>query len=323
MKLAIETKQLGKRFGAFRAVRDLDLEVLPGEVFGLLGSNGAGKSTVIRMLSGLLRPSEGVGRVLGFDIATQSEEIRRVIGYMSQRFSLYLDLTVRENLEFFGGLFDLDGALLRTRVEQALIQADLEGDADRPTGALSAGVRQRLALASALLHEPRLVFLDEPTGGVDPISRRAFWRRIDATAARGVTVVVTTHYLDEAEHCDRIALIHAGRKVRSGTVAELKHVFAGRTMFEVRCARFAEALETLEREPWILEVAVFGTRLHVVTLDTPEAPTRLGAFLHERGHADAVVAPIVPSLEDVFIHTILEADVTTKANAGAGAEVDA
>jgi len=302
--LALEARGLTKRFGSFVAVDALDLAVGAGEVFGLLGSNGAGKSTAIRMLCGLLRPSAGEARVLGVDVARDPDEVKRRIGYMTQRFSLYDDLTVEENLEFFGGIYGLRGPEAARRRRRAVAMADLEGKEDLLTRALPGGWKQRLALACAVLHGPRMVFLDEPTGGVDPISRRRFWDQIDAMSAEGVTVLVTTHYLDEAEHCGRIALMHAGRLAALGSVAELKNVFAGRAIFEVECPRYLEALERLENEEWVVEASAFGTRLHVVVGDVDTGRRRILDRLAEDRNEPADVVRIVPTLEDVFIHTV-------------------
>jgi ABC-2 type transport system ATP-binding protein len=312
---AIETRKLTKRFGAFIAVDSLDLAVGEGEIFGLLGSNGAGKSTAIRMLCGLLTPSSGDAHVLGIDVARNPEEVKRKIGYMTQRFSLYDDLSVRENLEFFGGIYGLSSASASERRRWAIAMADLEGKEDLLTGALPGGWKQRLALACAVLHSPKLVFLDEPTGGVDPISRRRFWDRIDAMAGEGVTVLVTTHYLDEAEHCNRIGLMHDGRLVAEGSVSELKQVFAGRAILEVACPRFIEAQERLEAERFVLEVSVFATRLHVVVADAEDGRRRILEMLAASGNGPASVERIVPSLEDVFIHTV---ERETQAGAAGG-----
>jgi drug efflux transport system ATP-binding protein len=309
----IEVEGLVKRFGAFTSVDRLTLNVEAGEVFGLLGSNGAGKSTTIRMLCGLLRPTAGSARVLGIDVARDPEGVKRRIGYMTQRFSLYDDLTVRQNIRFFGGVYGLHGKALAEREAWALATADLEGKQDRLTGDLPGGWKQRLALACAVLHDPKVVFLDEPTGGVDPISRRRFWQIIDAMAARGTTLIVTTHYLDEAERCDRIALMHAARLVALGSVADLKHVFAGRTLLEIECPRVLEAQESLEGEAWALEVSVFGTRLHVVAENADEARRRIQERLGAVGNTPVVVERIVPSLEDVFIHCIEAEDAARAA----------
>jgi drug efflux transport system ATP-binding protein len=309
----IAVDHLVKRFGAFVAVDDLSFEVKPGEVFGLLGSNGAGKSTAIRMLCGLLRPTSGRAQVLGIDVARDPEAVKRRIGYMTQRFSLYEDLTVAQNLDFFGGVYGLRGPRLEARKAWAVGTAGLEGKSQLLTHDLPGGWKQRLALACALLHEPRLVFLDEPTGGVDPISRRRFWGLIDALAAEGVTILVTTHYLDEAERCDRIALMHAGRLVALGTVGDLKSVFAGRTMLEVSCPRFLEAHERLEAQDFVLEASLFGNRLHVVVADADRDAARIQALLTEDGNTPAQVERIVPSLEDVFIHCIETEDAARAA----------
>ncbi len=309
----IEVERLVKRFGAFTAVDDVSFGVEQGEVFGLLGSNGAGKSTTMRVLCGLMAPTSGVARVLGLDVGRQAEELKHRIGYMTQRFSLYNDLTVAQNLRFFGGVYGLRGGLFAERRAWAARMAGLEGKLELLTGALPGGWKQRLALACAVLHQPRVVFLDEPTGGVDPISRRRFWNLIDDMAAAGVTIIVTTHYLDEAERCDRIALMHAGRLVALGTVGELKEVFAGRVMLEVSCPRFLEAQERLEGQEEILEVAVFGTRLHVVVGDAAAGKRRIEELLARDGNVPLEVTRIVPSLEDVFIHCIEAEDAARAA----------
>jgi ABC-2 type transport system ATP-binding protein len=301
---ALQADHLTKRFGDFVAVDDVCFDVKEGEVFGLLGSNGAGKSTVIRLFCGLLAPTSGSGRVLGIDIAKDPEGVRRRIGYMTQRFSLYDELTVRQNLNFFAGVYGLRGPAKAERLAWAIRMADLGGKEDLATRSLPGGWKQRLALACALLHQPRLVFLDEPTGGVDPISRRRFWGLIDTLAADGVTIIVTTHYLDEAERCDRIALLDQGRLVALGSVAELKNVFAGRAVLEVICPRFLEAQERLEKEDWVREVSLFGDRLHVVVDDAEDGRRRVLALLEKDGNAPATAERIVPSLEDVFIHSI-------------------
>ena len=301
---AVVTRDLTKRFGRFTAVERLTLDVARGEVFGLLGSNGAGKSTAIRMLCGLLAPTSGSATVLGVDVARDPETVKRSLGYMTQRFSLYDDLTVLQNLRFYGGVYGLRGAALREREAWAIRTAGLENREHALTRTLAGGWKQRLALACAVLHRPHVLFLDEPTGGVDPISRRRFWSLIDAMAGEGITVIVTTHYLDEAEHCGRIALMHSGRLVALGSVRQLKEVFAGRTILEVSCPRYVDALRTLEVEPWVLECAVFGTRLHVVAEDADRATRRIEALLEESGNRPYALERIVPSLEDVFIHSI-------------------
>jgi len=308
MAPAVELRELSRHFGAFKAVDRVSLSVEAGEIFGFLGANGAGKSTTIRMLCGLLRPTSGTGLVLGIDVGRQPEEVKKRIGYMSQRFSLYDDLTVAQNLRFFGGVYGLRGATAREREAWAVHMAGLEGKEDRLTGELPGGWKQRLALACAVLHRPRVVFLDEPTSGVDPISRRRFWRLIDEMSADGVTVFVTTHYLDEAEYCGRLALIHAGRLVALGTVSALKEVFAGRTVLEVVAPRVGEALEAVAAQPWARETSVFGTRIHVVVAAADEGRRRIGELLAAEGNPASSITRILPSLEDVFIHHVEEAE---------------
>ncbi len=308
---ALEAVHLTKRFGDFVAVDDVSFDVQEGEVFGLLGSNGAGKSTLIRLFCALLTPTSGTGRVLGIDVAHDPEGVRRRIGYMTQRFSLYDELTVRQNLNFFAGVYGLRGKAKAERLAWAIRMADLGDKEDLVTRSLPGGWKQRLALACALLHAPRLVFLDEPTGGVDPISRRRFWGLIDSMAAEGVTLIVTTHYLDEAERCDRIALLDQGRLVALGSVAELKEVFGGRAVLEVTCPRFLDAQESLEKQDWVREVSLFGDRLHVVVDDPEEGRRRIVVLLEGQGNTPMTVERIVPSLEDVFIHSIEAREGTT------------
>ena len=304
MAIAVDIQHLVKRFGSFVAVDDVSFSVEEGEIFGFLGANGAGKSTTIRMLCGLLRPSSGAARVLGIDVGSDPEAVKRRIGYMSQRFSLYDDLTVSQNLRFFGGIYGLSGALAREREAWALDMAGLVGQEGRLARELSGGWKQRLALACAVLHRPRVLFLDEPTSGVDPISRRQFWRVIDAMSADGVTVFVTTHYLDEAEYCHRLALIHAGRLVALGTVRELKDIFGDCAVIEVTAPRAAEALEALSRAPWVTETSIFGRRVHAVVREGEAGVRRTLALLEEQGNVPAQADCIVPSLEDVFIHHV-------------------
>jgi ABC-2 type transport system ATP-binding protein len=311
---AIEVRELTKRFGAFVAVDRLSFEVPEGCVFGLLGSNGAGKSTAIRILCGLLSATSGEARVLGVDVLADPERVKRSIGYMTQRFSLYEDLTVRQNLRFFGGVYGLRTSELQAREAWAVEMAGLKGRENASTGSLSGGWKQRLALACSVLHRPRVLFLDEPTAGVDPLSRRRFWTLIDAMAGEGVTVVVTTHYLDEAEHCDRIALMHAGRLVALGSVPELKQVFVGRAVLEVICPDYTGAMAAFEEAGWVHEVSVFGTRLHLVVDDLPGVRARVLEHLARAGNVPATVERIVPSLEDVFIHSV---EVAEAARSGA------
>jgi ABC-2 type transport system ATP-binding protein len=303
---AVVARELGRRFGAFQAVDRVSFEVAPGEVFGFLGSNGAGKTTTIRMLCGLLTPSSGTASVLGYDVARQPREIKAHIGYMSQRFSLYGDLTVEENLRFWGGAYRVFGAPLLARQEWAIAAAGLQEQRRALARDLPGGFRQRLALVCALLHEPRVVFLDEPTAGVDPEARRRFWDLIDELAGAGTTVFVTTHAMDEAERCGRVALMHAGRVVALDTVPALKRMFPRDCVVEVLCEQPVPALAVARRAPGVVEVALFGETLHAV-LDEPGRRAGLQAALREAGLGAARVEPIPASLEDVFIRVIGQA----------------
>jgi ABC-2 type transport system ATP-binding protein len=307
MASAVVLEHLSKHFGEFRAVDDVSFEVAEGEVFGFLGANGAGKSTTIRMLCGLLLPTSGSARVLSIDVGRDPEEVKKRIGYMSQRFSLYEELTVADNLRFFGGVYGLRGDALRERESWAVEMSGLAGMESRRTRELAGGWKQRLALACAILHRPRMVFLDEPTSGVDPLSRRRFWRLIDDLSVDGVTVFVTTHYLDEAEHCDRLGLMHAGRLVALGTVAELKSVLGDRSILEISAPAATEALEVLENESWVRDVSVFGDGLHVVVDDAREGARRVREILASRGIAPVEIEAVLPSLEDVFLHHVAQA----------------
>ena len=300
----VEAKHLFKRFGKFTAVDDLTMSVDEGEIFGFLGSNGAGKTTAIRVFCGLLKPTSGLAKVLGFDVTEDPEEIKRRIGYMSQRFSLYEELTVLQNLRFFGGVYGLRGNAYKERERWAIEMTNLEGKEHLQTGDLPGGWKQRLALACAVMHRPKIVFLDEPTSGVDPISRRRFWRLIDEMAGEGITVFVTTHYLDEAEHCDRLALMHAGKLMAMGTVDELKEVFSDRAVLEVKCPDILEGLDLINDQDWVLETSVFGTRMHLVVRNAEDGKRLTLQLLEKSGNAPAEAREIVPSLEDVFIHHI-------------------
>ena len=302
---AITVTDLTKRFGAFVAVDQLTFEVGQGEVFGFLGSNGAGKSTTIRMLCGLLKPTSGTATVGGIDVSRDPEGVKRRIGYMSQRFSLYERLTVDQNIRFFGGIYGLDRRRLDARRRFVIEMAGLGGRENTHAADLAGGWRQRLALGCAILHEPPIVFLDEPTGGVDPLSRREFWSLIDHLSGSGVTVLVTTHYLDEAEHCHRVAIIHGGRLAAMGTPDELKRVFADRTIVEVQAANAVEAMRLLDRIPAVEKTSVFGTSVHAVLRGDPrDVLPLLRRRLEAAGVAVAAMAPVQPSLEDVFLEVI-------------------
>jgi ABC-2 type transport system ATP-binding protein len=298
---AIEVRDLTRRFGDFVAVNHVSFDVQAGEIFGFLGSNGAGKSTTIRMLCGLLQPTSGTAMVSGIDVGRDPEGVKRRIGYMSQRFSLYESLTVDENIQFFGGVYGLSREKLAARREFVIDMAGLRGRESTLARTLSGGWRQRLALGCAILHEPPIVFLDEPTGGVDPLSRRRFWRLIDGLSQAGVAVLVTTHYLDEAEHCHRIAIIQAGTLAALGTVAELKQTFAGRPIVEVHAASPVEAMKALDAMPDVEKTSIFGTAVHAV-LKTPQADTQaIAARLRGAGLDVSSCGVVEPSLEDVFL----------------------
>ena len=300
---AIEVRGLTRRFGAFVAVSDLTFDLRQGEIFGFLGSNGAGKSTTIRMLCGLLRPTAGTARVGGIDVGRDPEAVKQRIGYMSQRFSLYEKLTVDQNIDFFGGIYGLSDERLAARRAFVLDMAGLGGRESTLTHDLSAGWRQRLSLGCAILHEPPIVFLDEPTSGVDPLSRRRFWRLIKELARGGTTVLVTTHYLDEAEHCDRIAIIHAGRLAALGTPAELKDMFADRLILEIRAPNPVEAMHRLDEIPEIEKTSIFGTSVHAILRTRDISPAMIAARLRDAG-IEAEINVVEPSLEDVFLDVV-------------------
>jgi len=297
-------RNLTRRFGEFTAVDDLSFDVREGEVFGFLGANGAGKSTTIRMLCGLLKPTSGTATVGGVDVGRRPEAVKRRIGYMSQRFSLYEALTVDQNIRFFAGVYGLEGERLDRRRQFVLEMAGLEGRETTRTRELAGGWRQRLALGCAILHEPPIVFLDEPTGGVDPVSRRQFWRLIDHLAASGTTVLVTTHYLDEAEHCERIAVMNAGRLAALGTVAELKSIFADRPIVEVQAADAVQAMQALDAMPEVEKTSLFGTAVHAVLRHDGLSPDALAGRLRDAGHAVRSAARVEPSFEDVFLDLV-------------------
>jgi ABC-2 type transport system ATP-binding protein len=302
--VAIAVEGLSRRFGRFVAVDNLSFDVRRGEVFGFLGSNGAGKSTTIRMLCGLLAPTSGRASVDGIDVGRDPEGVKRRIGYMSQRFSLYELLTVDQNIRFYAGLYGLTRDRLERRREFALRMAGLAGREQQLARDLAGGWRQRLALGCALLHEPPIVFLDEPTGGVDPISRREFWRLIDDLSASGTTVLVTTHYLDEAERCDRIAIIHAGQLAALGTNAELKTSFADRPILELRSADPVQAMRILDETPFVEKTSLFGTAVHAVLRGREVTEQHVRETLSNAGVAVTSVHAVVPSLEDVFLDVV-------------------
>jgi ABC-2 type transport system ATP-binding protein len=315
---SIDVRELTKKFGGFMAVDRVSFGVERGTIFGFLGANGAGKSTTIRMLCGLLSPTFGTATVGGYDIVRDPEKVKAAIGYMSQRFSLYEDLTVQENIDFFGGAYGLSRERIRTRRSWVVDMAGLKGRERSLTRTLSVGWKQRLALGCAVLHEPEIVFLDEPTGGVDPVSRRNFWELINRLSGEGVTVLVTTHYLDEAEYCNDIRLIHAGRIVAGGSPRELKSMYIRNPILEVECDRVVDALELLQKEEWVLETSIFGTYLHVNVEDEEEGKRRVAGTLAAHGITVKRMGRIVPSLEDVFINRIQEASKNSLSLEGRG-----
>jgi ABC-2 type transport system ATP-binding protein len=303
---AVLAENLTKKFGDFMAVDHINFIIRRGQIFGFLGPNGAGKTTTIRMLLGLLRPTSGAATVLGYDIVRQSEEIRKCIGYMSQRFSLYNDLTVSENLNFYAGTYGVRGDRLRKRKEIILRMAGLEGRERELTKNLSGGWKQRLALGTAIIHEPEMLFLDEPTAGVDPISRRAFWDLLYELAESGTTIMVTTHYMDEAEHCQNLAFIQQGRIVAQGSPQEIKETKMRGQVLEVDCDHPDVAVLALRELGLFEEVALYGALIHVVTNDAQAHEAIIRRTLEERGVALRTMNLIAPSLEDVFISSAKE-----------------
>ena len=298
---AIKVHRLEKRFGQFTAVDKISFSVAPGTIFGLLGANGAGKSTTIRMLCGLLPPSSGNAAVAGLDVGKDPEGVKRRIGYMSQEFSLYNDLTVDENIRFFAGVYGLSNGEMKQRREWILSMSGLRERHSSLTSELSGGMKQRLALGCAVIHSPQVVFLDEPTGGVDPVSRREFWRLINQFAAEGTTVLVTTHYLDEAEYCNDIVFMHAGEIVAAGSPAYIKREYRSGDFREVICDQPLEAVALLKQVPQIADVSLFGTKIH---LHGTLSEDLLHAKLAEAGIRTESIQSIQPGLEDVFIGLI-------------------
>ena len=301
---AVEVVELTKKFGDFTAVDGVTFSIQRGEIFGFLGPNGAGKTTTIRMLLGLLAPTSGQATVLGYDIVRRAEEIRRHIGYMSQRFSLYQDLTVAENLNFFGGAYGVRGARLAARKEVILKMAGLRGRENELAKNLSGGWRQRLALGCAILHEPEMIFLDEPTAGVDPISRREFWDLLYELSDEGHTVLVTSHYLDEMEHCTNLSLINNGRIIVQWSPTGLKENIMRGQVLEVDCDHPDIAISVLREVGLFEEIALYGTLLHVIGASIETHKAVISRALQEKGIKVRNMDIIAPSLEDVFITSV-------------------
>lgn len=305
---AVSVRSLEKRFGDFVAVDRIDFDILTGEIFGFLGPNGSGKTTTIRILLGLLKPTAGRAHVLGFDVQRQANEIRQRIGYMSQRFSLYNDLTVDENLNFFGRAYGVHGERLRQRKQFVLSMAGLLGREKELTRNLAGGWKQRLALGAAILHEPRMLFLDEPTAGVDPVSRRSFWDLLYRLSDDGATIMVTTHYMDEAEHCHRLAFIHRGRIVAQGAPESIKQTQMSGDVLEIDSHDPAIAIQVLRDSGWFDEVSLYGAQIHAVGNQAGSRVEEVRRRLVDAGVRDAAVERIAPSLEDAFISSVSEKD---------------
>jgi ABC-2 type transport system ATP-binding protein len=301
--IAIDVHNLTRRFGDLIAVNNVSFSVSEGEIFAFLGPNGSGKSTTIRMLCGILAPTSGGGSVLGYDIARQSERIKQGIGYMSQRFALYEDLTVRENLEFYASVYNVPASVRKARLTELIAMAGLTGRERQLAGQLSGGWKQRLALGCATVHNPQLLFLDEPTAGVDPVSRQEFWTMIYELARQGRTIFVTTHYLDEAEHANRIGMIHDGVLRALASPAELKESLQGQ-LFKVVCAAPFDAVALMEGTPGIYYVALQGNDVHMLVDVERLSAEEIARRLVERGIEVSEVRPVEPTLEDVFINLI-------------------
>jgi ABC-2 type transport system ATP-binding protein len=302
--LSIEVKDLTRKFGSFTAVDRVSFGVRRGEIFGFLGANGAGKSTTIRMLCGLLKPSGGSALVAGHDVRRHPERVKARIGYMSQKFSLYRELTVDENITFYGGVYGLPAGRIEKRRREVTELLDLGEKRAVFAGELPRGFQQRLAFACAILHEPDIIFLDEPTGGVDPLQRRNFWDLIYDFSARGVTIFVTTHFLDEAEFCHRISLIVTGRIVAENTPADFKRLLDDYEIFEAECDPPVRALEAVRKTDWAGQSSIFGSSIHVSVARGESTPGRLRAFLEKQDVTVTRIAVIEPSLEDVFLYLV-------------------
>ena len=303
---AVTVENLEKRYGDFQAVNKVSFQVKRGEIFGFLGPNGAGKSTTIRMLCGIIVPTAGKATVIGFDVFKESEQIKAHIGYMSQKFSLYEDLTVEENIDFYSGIYQIPADQKIERKEWVIKMAGLEDHRSSLTSVLAGGWRQRLALGCALLHKPPVIFLDEPTSGVDPISRRNFWDLIYELAAEGVTVFVTTHYMDEAEYCDRLAMIYRGELVAIGTPDEMKTRYMSADILNLECSDPFKMLQEVKKIPEIKEAALFGRGLHLSVENAQQAIPVIVTALKEQESSYTRLDKIKPSLEDVFV-SIIEA----------------
>jgi ABC-2 type transport system ATP-binding protein len=301
---SIHVNNLTKRFDSFTAVDNINFNVKKGDVFGFLGANGAGKSTTIRMLCGILSPTSGDALVGGFSIMKQPDRVKQNIGYMSQRFSLYNDLTVEENINFFGGVYGLSNSTLNERKDWVLSIADLKGKEKLLTDSLPGGIKQRLALGTAVIHRPEIVFLDEPTSGVNPVSRRNFWDLINNLSSDGTTVFVTTHYLEEAEYCNNIILIDAGKLIAEGNPKELKSKHIKNKILEIECERVVDALDILSKENFVDETSIFGNSIHISANDLYKNNEQIKSSLQSHSINVFRIDEILPTLEDVFIKLV-------------------
>jgi ABC-2 type transport system ATP-binding protein len=306
--IAVSVQSLEKKFGNFTAVNKINFEVDRGEIFGFLGPNGAGKSTTIRMLCGIITPTSGTGQVGGFDINKEQEKIKQHIGYMSQKFSLYDDLTVEENINFYSGIYKLSKKELAERKEEVIKLADIEPLRHSLTKTLSGGWKQRLALGCSLIHKPNIIFLDEPTSGVDPITRNNFWAIIKGLARKGATVFVTTHYMDEAENCDRMTLIYKGTIIAMGTPEEMKTKFMKNDVIQIIVPDAEECIDRIATLKGIKEAALFGNAIHVVTTDAKTAAPLIKNLLNKEGCKECKINKIEATLEDVFVSLIEDYD---------------
>src|SRR5499433_1386142 len=312
MNAAITTQDLTVRFGNFTAVDRVNISVEEGEIFGFLGPNGSGKTTLIKALCGLLIPAEGKGSVLGYDCVTEADQIRRRVGYMSQKFSLYEDLTVMENIEFYAGVYGLRGDYLRRRKDEDIALTHVEPYLDRRAGKLSGGWKQRLALACAFIHEPRMMFLDEPTAGIDPVARRDLWDLLFQLSGQGVTFFVTTHYMDEAERCGRVGYIYLSKLVALGSITELQRLPEanppGTQRVQIETRHTSNALAAIKRKPYVRSATIFGQSIHLL-MDEATPLDQVKSDLALDGFSDIEMRAITPSLEDVFVtltHTLKE-----------------
>ena len=301
---SIKVNNLTKKFGNFVSVDNISFKVKEGEIFGFLGANGAGKSTTIKMLCGILEPTSDDALVGGYSVVKEPDNVKLNIGYMSQRFSLYNDLTVEENINFFGGVYGLEGPLFEERKNWVLDIANLKGKEKLMTGSLPGGIKQRLALGTAVIHQPKIVFLDEPTSGVDPLSRRNFWELINNLSDSGITVFITTHYLEEAEFCNKIILINAGKLIAEGNPQELKTNYLSNDILELECNKPVKAMEILEKQNFIDSTSIFGNKLHLNVNEKYTDKKQIEELLATNNITTKRIDKIVPTLEDVFIHLL-------------------